>query len=185
MDAEDISRKWYYARGGQKYGPLPAARILEMLGSGELTGETLVWTRGMDGWDALEETELWGADTGEITVAAEDAPQAPAEAEPGGALQWTRRAAWLFDILAKEGGVILLAAGTALIYLDVVPMNRMSMGAATVLVAALDFVLFKTASATLSLQCHMARRQRRLMDEVQLLAHGPGRGAENPAPDED
>ena len=173
MDAEDISRKWYYGRGGQKYGPLPPARILEMVQSGELTGDTLVWTRGMDDWTPLEETELWGADTGEITVATEDAPTAPEEREPEGALRWTRCAAWTFDILAKEGAVLLLAAGTLLIYLEVVPVNRVSLAAATVAVAALDFLIFKTASATLRVQCHMARRQQRLMDELQLMAHGP------------
>lgn len=173
MDAEDISRKWYYARGGEKYGPLPGARILSMARSGELSSDTLVWSRGMEGWTPLEDSALWSAH-GDEAPAESAVPGAPDADDLSPSFRWVGRMAWLFDVLAKEGSGILLAAGAILAYLDIIPLSRMTLGAAAAGLAGLCFILFKTAASTLRVQRRMARRQRRLMDEVQMLAHGPG-----------
>jgi len=174
MDPEDVSRKWYYARGGEKFGPLPGARILSMARSGELTSDTLVWSRGMEDWAPLEDSDLWSPE-GAGTTAESAVPRAPDADEPGASFRWVGRMAWLFDVLAKEGSGVLLAAGAILAYLDIFPLSRITVGAAAAGLAGLCFLLFKTAASTLRVQSRMARRQRRLMDEVQMLAHGAGR----------
>ena len=170
MDPEQISRKWYYARGGEKYGPLPGARILSMVRTGKLTSDTLVWSRGMEDWTPLEDSDLWSGDAG--GPSAEPAtPGAPEAEELDPQLRWIGRLAWVFDVLAKEGSGLLLAAGAALAYLDILPPHRITVGAAAAAAAILCFLLFKAAASTLRVQRRMARRQRRLMDEVQMLAH--------------
>ncbi len=176
MDAEDISRKWYYARGGEKYGPLPGARILSMARSGELSSDTLVWSRGMEGWTPLKDSDLWSAD-GDEAPAESAVPGAPDADELDPSLRWVGRMAWLFDVLAKEGSGVLLAAGGTLAYLDIIPLARLTVGAAAAGLAGLCFILCKTAASTLRVQRRMARRQRRLMDEVQMVAHGAGRSS--------
>ena len=171
MDPEDISRKWYYARGGEKYGPLPGARILSMVRSGELPSDTLVWSRGMENWTPLEESDLWSGD-GDKPAPESAAPGAPEADELDPHMRWIGRMAWLFEILAKEGSVVLLLAGGLLAYLDILPLDRITVGVAGVLAAVLTFIVCRTSAATLRVQIRMARRQRRLMDEVQMLAHG-------------
>jgi hypothetical protein len=43
-------RSWFFASQGQQQGPLPEARLRELIGSGAVTAETLVWSEGMTGW---------------------------------------------------------------------------------------------------------------------------------------
>ena len=64
---------WHVTRDGEAMGPMPAAQVREMLGSGELDGETLVWTEGMRNWQPLAETP-------ELTAPPQQAP--PDDAAP-------------------------------------------------------------------------------------------------------
>jgi hypothetical protein len=43
-------RSWFFASQGQQQGPFPEARLRELIGSGAVTAETLVWSEGMTGW---------------------------------------------------------------------------------------------------------------------------------------
>jgi hypothetical protein len=43
-------RSWFFASQGQQQGPFPDARLRELIGSGAVTAETLVWSEGMTGW---------------------------------------------------------------------------------------------------------------------------------------
>jgi uncharacterized protein (TIGR00266 family) len=48
-------QQWYMAIGGHQVGPVPMANVVERLGTGEITGETLVFSAGMTGWTKLGE----------------------------------------------------------------------------------------------------------------------------------
>lgn len=41
---------WYYAAGGQQLGPVDQAKLQELLQTGVINAESLVWREGMDGW---------------------------------------------------------------------------------------------------------------------------------------
>ena len=42
---EEMARKWYYARAGERYGPVPVAELRKMLEGEELGPQDFVWTR--------------------------------------------------------------------------------------------------------------------------------------------
>jgi membrane protease subunit (stomatin/prohibitin family) len=55
------SARWFLAVGGAQQGPYAQATLPDMVGSGALTRETLVWTEGMTGWlPAAQVPELSG-----------------------------------------------------------------------------------------------------------------------------
>jgi hypothetical protein len=43
-------REWYYVKDGQRYGPVPQAKLIELLQEKTLGPATLVWTRLMGNW---------------------------------------------------------------------------------------------------------------------------------------
>ncbi len=43
---------WYYAENGQSVGPLEETLFMERVRGGQVTAETLVWHRGLTGWQA-------------------------------------------------------------------------------------------------------------------------------------
>jgi GYF domain 2 len=43
-------RSWFFASQGQQQGPYPEAQLRELIASGAVTAETLVWSEGMSGW---------------------------------------------------------------------------------------------------------------------------------------
>ncbi len=45
-----MGREWYYAKGGEKYGPVSAAEIRELAATGRLLPDDLIWTEGMEDW---------------------------------------------------------------------------------------------------------------------------------------
>lgn len=47
-----MGREWYYAKGGEKYGPVSAAEIRELAATGRLLPDDLIWTEGMEDWVA-------------------------------------------------------------------------------------------------------------------------------------
>jgi hypothetical protein len=44
------NRSWFFASEGKQQGPYPEARLHELIASGTVTVETLVWSEGMTGW---------------------------------------------------------------------------------------------------------------------------------------
>jgi len=42
---------WYYVDRDRRIGPLERAEMERLVGTGEITGSTLVWREGMDGWE--------------------------------------------------------------------------------------------------------------------------------------
>src|SRR5260370_11492594 len=44
------NRFWLFASEGKQQGPYPEARLRELIASGTVTAETLVWSEGMTGW---------------------------------------------------------------------------------------------------------------------------------------
>jgi hypothetical protein len=45
------NRSWYYAAQGAQQGPIPEAELRNLVSRGVVTGETLLWTEGMAGWE--------------------------------------------------------------------------------------------------------------------------------------
>lgn len=43
-----MADEWYYAREGEEYGPVSAARLKQLAGAGQLQPTDLVWKTGMD-----------------------------------------------------------------------------------------------------------------------------------------
>lgn len=45
-----MAQRWYYARGGQKIGPVTSQELRYLAASGSLQPADLVWTEGMAEW---------------------------------------------------------------------------------------------------------------------------------------
>ena len=56
--ASSNGEKWYYMAGGKKIGPVDVSNVIAMLESGEMTRDTRVWTKGMEKWTPVSETNL-------------------------------------------------------------------------------------------------------------------------------
>jgi hypothetical protein len=76
------NRSWYYAAQGQQQGPVSEGELRDLVARGAVTGETLVWSDGMAGWEKA------GHIPGLISEVADQSPGLPptlAEAPmPGG-----------------------------------------------------------------------------------------------------
>ena len=46
---------WHYAAGGERHGPVDDAELDRLIAAGVITGDTLVWHPGLDGWRPLRE----------------------------------------------------------------------------------------------------------------------------------
>ena len=68
------NRSWFFASGGQQRGPYPESQFRELVGSGTVTAETLVWSEGMAGWQKA----------GDIPGLLSGAGAPPAIPQPGG-----------------------------------------------------------------------------------------------------
>ncbi len=69
-------RSWFFASQGQQHGPCPEHQLRELIATGTVTADTLVWTEGMANWQRA------GDIPGLLTAGAGP----PAMAQPGGAL---------------------------------------------------------------------------------------------------
>ena len=52
---------WHYAVGGVQHGPVDDAALDGLIAAGTVTGETLVWRAGLDGWRPLREARALDA----------------------------------------------------------------------------------------------------------------------------
>ena len=98
------SDMWYYMLGSQKVGPVDEAQIVEMLSSGELSSDTLVWKKEMEKWVSANATELLSRAKGQ-------------QPEPGGSDQDTgkkpaskRKIPWWIWLIV---GVVVLGIAAA------------------------------------------------------------------------
>lgn len=64
--------EWYLVIGRQRVGPVTEADLVARLNSGEINGQTLIWTEGQDGWLPLA-TRLPGL-TGSAPAISNEAP---------------------------------------------------------------------------------------------------------------
>jgi hypothetical protein len=46
---------WHYAAGGERHGPVDDTELDRLIAAGAVTGDTLVWHAGLDGWRPLRE----------------------------------------------------------------------------------------------------------------------------------
>lgn len=182
MPGEEIAQKWYYARDGQRYGPVPTGRLRKMLRGADLSGEDLVWCRDMETWTPVSETSIWTE--GEIRQTTsknsppppEPPPEMPGRKGPRVARDLDRQRTWLevtariFNLLATLGALIVLGGGF-LVGLWFYRGSQMSivMIAAGVLTAGLVFSVFKAGSAALNVQEYMEARQRTMMMRINEL----------------
>jgi hypothetical protein len=44
---------WHVASGGRTFGPYSMAQLGQAVSAGQLTGESMVWTAGMDAWTSM------------------------------------------------------------------------------------------------------------------------------------
>ncbi len=51
-------REWYYASGNQPVGPISEEQMLELIRSGRVTPDNMVWTQGMPQWQRASEVEV-------------------------------------------------------------------------------------------------------------------------------
>jgi len=72
----DQGNKWYYAEGNEKRGPFTEEEFGRLVSSGVLSATTLVWHKGMQGWQVLGEVQQ----AKPHIVAIEKAGTAPARA---------------------------------------------------------------------------------------------------------
>ena len=49
---------WYYQQGNNRMGPVDEATIRNLLSTGAISIDTLVWTSGMANWVPLQQTSL-------------------------------------------------------------------------------------------------------------------------------
>jgi hypothetical protein len=106
---------WYYARNGERQGPVPRAKLQQLARDGWLTADDLVWTSGMPAWaPAGHVPELAGGPLGRTLKRAIDGIVPPPETAPRGGEPARRRTA---DTIAAAWGDLaprhLLAAAGA------------------------------------------------------------------------
>lgn len=51
---------WYYTQNNQQVGPVDEAKIKELVASGVVNANTMVWTAGMASWQLIGQTPLAG-----------------------------------------------------------------------------------------------------------------------------
>lgn len=56
--ATTIADEWFYTHGGQRMGPVPAAKLQELLAAQTIGDETPIWRKGLADWKPLRDTEF-------------------------------------------------------------------------------------------------------------------------------
>lgn len=75
-----MAENWFHAAHGSAQGPVGRAHILELIASGEIGPQTLVWRKGLDDWQPAG--THFDFDTPADEALAEDAPTALTEPAP-------------------------------------------------------------------------------------------------------
>lgn len=74
-DSESSNERWYYVESGKSKGPYSRSEFLDLIVAGTVKPETYVWTKGMDEWTYLKNTDLYttGDDSTESAAIEESA----------------------------------------------------------------------------------------------------------------
>jgi hypothetical protein len=81
------NRSWFFASEGKQQGPYPEAQLHELIASGTVTAETLVWTEGMTGWQKAGDIPgLLSGASGPPAVPGSGSPMTSAGGHGGGPL---------------------------------------------------------------------------------------------------
>ena len=78
---------WYYVDGAARVGPVEAREIDQLIGTGAVGPQTLVWRQGMDQWQpAIDHFDFAAAGNGSGPPPVPPGPQVPGgNGGPGGA----------------------------------------------------------------------------------------------------
>ena len=82
---ESLVRKWYYARDGERFGPVPQSELQRLLEAGDVSPDEFVWTQGMEQWlpaAEVEEFRTAPADALETPDAPPDEAAEPSDEAP-------------------------------------------------------------------------------------------------------
>lgn len=73
--------KWYYAKGGERFGPIPLDEVLKLRKDGSIADNDLVWRKGLESWQPAANVDEVNPPEPEAAAvaAAEAAPAAAAE----------------------------------------------------------------------------------------------------------
>lgn len=91
---------WYYAREGQRLGPVPEDRLRELIAGGEVRPDDLVWRAGFPDWRPAREAP-------DLFPAALAAPPLPGAGGPALPVRWLSA---YTVIIAVLGGLNILSA---------------------------------------------------------------------------
>jgi len=58
--ATTVKKKWYYADGDSKVGPVEQSQFDSLAASGAIADDTLVWSKGMDSWQPFSQVMASG-----------------------------------------------------------------------------------------------------------------------------
>lgn len=106
-EANVESRQWYYASGGEQVGPVSEERLIQLLESGQMEPQNLVWTQGFSNWVPASAVEGLVQPIGGLPPAPPVYGARPT-ARTGYAGFWRRFAAVFIDnVLLAIGGAIL------------------------------------------------------------------------------
>lgn len=50
--------EWFYEKNGRRIGPVMEAQLIGLVGSGEISTQTLVWHQSLTQWQPLQATPL-------------------------------------------------------------------------------------------------------------------------------
>lgn len=142
--ADDVNIKWYYAEGDHKKGPFSADEFTRLVNAGTVASQTLVWRKGMSGWQTLEKTgeEQGGVHVVSRQVGSESA--ARAGLRPGMAETVEKQ-----KISAGSVGGLLYAGGFKRLFAKII--DLVFMAALATLVDGLSRKLFPAAPGSAEL----------------------------------
>jgi hypothetical protein len=114
--------KWHYAAGGQQFGPVDDPELDRLIAAGVVTGETLVWHQGLDGWRPLREARPGAlmADAAQQRAATPAEP-APSRPRPDPEAEFARTAGRALAPISA------ISRGASLVFVD--PMSAIGISA--------------------------------------------------------
>jgi GYF domain 2 len=102
---------WHYAAGGERHGPVDDAELDRLIAAGVVTGDTLVWHAGLEGWRPLRDARPAALLAAAARQPAAMAAAAPARPRPDADAEFARAAGRsLAPLSAIQRGMALVFA---------------------------------------------------------------------------
>jgi len=97
-----MATDWYYAREGQRQGPVPEGRLRELIAAGQVRPDDLVWRAGFPDWrPAREAPEVFSAAPPAMPPAITAYPPGPAPVATGALpMSWVPAYAIILGVIA-------------------------------------------------------------------------------------